>query len=60
MADDKTREEFYDRFSAFGRALNLVLNAEQPYSALPKAEREVSEYVYLLCKGSSQCKNSIL
>lgn len=40
LADDKTREEFYDLLCAFGRALNLVLNAEQPYNALPKAERE--------------------
>ena len=47
LADDKTREEFYDRLSAFGRALNLVLNAEQPYSALPKAEREKYQNTFI-------------
>lgn len=63
LADDKTREEFYDRLSAFGRALNLVFGAECRAAVQCLAEggaREVSEYVYLLCKGSSQCKNSIL
>ena len=40
LADDKIREEFYNRLCAFGRALNLVLNAEQAYNALPKEERK--------------------
>ncbi len=40
LADDKIREDFYNRLCAFGRALNLVLNAEQAYNALPKEERK--------------------
>lgn len=39
LADDKLREDFYNRLCAFGRALNLVLNAEQAYNAVPKDER---------------------
>lgn len=38
LADDKKREEFYDLLCAFGRQLNIVLNAEQAYTVLPKAE----------------------
>lgn len=38
LADDKRREEFYDLLCAFGRQLNIVLNAEQAYTVLPKAE----------------------
>lgn len=38
LADDKRRETFYNRLCAFGRPLNLVLNAEQAYEALPKPE----------------------
>lgn len=40
LADEKIREEFYHLLCAFGRALNLVLNAEQAYNALPKDERK--------------------
>ena len=40
LADDKIRENFYNLLCAFGRALNLVLNAEQAYNAFPKAERK--------------------
>jgi len=40
LADEKIREDFYNHLCAFGRALNLVLNAEQAYGALPKAERK--------------------
>ena len=40
LADDKIREDFYNLLCAFGRALNLVLNAEQTYNALPKDERK--------------------
>ena len=39
LADDKLRETFYNRLCAFGRALNLVLNSEQAYNAVPKSER---------------------
>ena len=38
LADDKRREEFYDLLCTFGRQLNIVLNAEQAYTVLPKAE----------------------
>ena len=40
LADEKRRELFYALLCAFGRALNLVLNAEQAYNALPKEERK--------------------
>lgn len=40
LADEKRRESFYALLCAFGRALNLVLNAEQAYNALPKEERK--------------------
>lgn len=40
LADDKTREKFYNLLCAFGRALNLVLNTEQAYNALQKNERK--------------------
>lgn len=40
LADDKARQEFYTLLCAFGRALHLVLNAEQAYNALSKEERQ--------------------
>lgn len=40
LADEKKREQFYNLLCAFGRALNLVLNSEQAYAALPKDERK--------------------
>ena len=40
LADDKMRQDFYTRLCAFGRALHLVLNAEQAYNALSKEERQ--------------------
>ena len=40
LADNKIREDFYNLLCAFGRALNLVLNAEQAYNALQKDERK--------------------
>lgn len=40
LADDKVRQDFYTLLCAFGRALNLVLNAEQAYNALSKEERQ--------------------
>lgn len=39
LADDKMRQDFYTLLCAFGRALHLVLNAEQAYNALGKEER---------------------
>lgn len=38
LADDKKRENFYNFLCAFGKALNMVLNAEQAYAAIPKDE----------------------
>ena len=38
LADEKRRASFYHLLCAFGKALNLVLNAEQAYSAVPKTE----------------------
>ena len=40
LADDKIREDFYNLLCSFGRALSLVLNAEQAYNALSKDERK--------------------
>ena len=40
LADDKMRQDFYTLLCAFGRALHLVLNAEQAYNALSKGERQ--------------------
>ena len=39
LADEKRREQFYNLLCAFGKALSIVLNAEQAYEALPKDER---------------------
>ena len=38
LADDKKRENFYRLLCSFGKALNIVLNAEQAYAAVPKDE----------------------
>mgnify|MGYP000059489695 FL=1 len=38
LADEKRREQFYNLLCAFGRALNLALNSEQVYAALPGEE----------------------
>lgn len=38
LADNKKRESFYRLLCAFGKALSLVLNAEQAYAAFPKDE----------------------
>lgn len=40
LADDKARQDFYTLLCSFGRALHLVLNAEQAYNALGKEERQ--------------------
>ena len=40
LADDNVRQDFYTLLCAFGRALHLVLNAEQAYNALVKEERQ--------------------
>lgn len=38
LADEKKRECFYNLLCVFGRALNLTLNSEQVYAAIPKDE----------------------
>ena len=38
LADDKRRESFYYLLCAFGKVLNMVLNAEQAYAAIPQNE----------------------
>lgn len=40
LADDKVRESFYNLLCSFGRALNLILNSEQAYNAVPSDERK--------------------
>ena len=40
LADEKKREQFYNLLCAFGRALNLALNSDQAYAALPGEERK--------------------
>ncbi len=40
LADEKKREEFYNLLCTMGRALNLALNSEQVYAAVPKEERK--------------------
>ena len=40
LTDEKRREQFYNLLCAFGRALNLALNSEQVYAALPGEERK--------------------
>lgn len=38
LAEDKRREIFYNLLCAFGKALNLVLNSDKAYEAVPKNE----------------------
>ena len=40
LAEEKKREQFYNLLCVFGRALNLVMNSEQAYAALPGEERK--------------------
>lgn len=48
LVDDKKREEFYNLLCTFGKALSLVLNAEQAYKAVPRNElrRYQDEFVF--------------
>ena len=48
LADDKMRQDFYTLLCAFGRALHLVLNAEQAYNALSKEERQKYQDTFIL------------
>ena len=47
LADEKKREQFYNLLCAFGRALDLVLNSEQAYAALPGEERKKYQNLFL-------------
>lgn len=47
LADDKMRQDFYTLLCAFGRALHLVLNAEQAYNALSKEERQKYQATFI-------------
>ena len=47
LADDKKRECFYNLLCAFGKSLNLVLNAEQAYAAVPKDELRKYQNAFL-------------
>ena len=38
LADEKKRAQFYNLLCTFGRALNIVLNSEQVYAAIPRGE----------------------
>lgn len=38
LADEKKRTQFYNLLCTFGRALNIVLNSEQVYAAIPRVE----------------------
>ena len=38
LADDKRRETFYNLLCTFGKALNLVLNSDKVYEAVPRNE----------------------
>ena len=47
LADDKKRERFYYLLCVYGKALNLVLNAEQAYSAISKEEMKRYQDTFL-------------
>lgn len=47
LADEKLREAFYNQLCAFGKALSLVLNAQQAYEALPKEERKTYQDAFI-------------
>ena len=47
LADEKIREDFYNRLCAFGRALSIVLNAEKAYNAIPKDERQTYQNAFV-------------
>ena len=54
LADDKKREEFYNLLCVLGRALNLVLNAEQVYNSLNRDELEKykNTFTFFICNKS--------
>ena len=48
LADEKIRTEFYNLLCTFGRQLNVVLNSEKAYQAMPKEEiqKYKSTFIY--------------
>ena len=48
LADNKLRDEFYNLLCTFGKALNVVLNAQQAYEALSKEERKKYQDTFIL------------
>ena len=47
LADEKLREDFYNRLCAYGRALNIVLNAQQAYESLSKEDRSAYQDAFI-------------
>lgn len=47
LVDGKKREAFYNLLCTFGRALNLVLNSEQAYTAVSREERTKYQDTFL-------------
>ena len=47
LADEKLREKFYARLCALGKALNVVMNSDQAYEALPKDERKTYQDAFI-------------
>ena len=46
LADDATREDFYNALCEFGKALSIALNSEKVYEALTKDELELYKYAF--------------
>ena len=47
LADEKKREQFYNLLCTFGRALNLVLNSEQAYTAISRDDRKMYQNTFV-------------
>lgn len=51
LADEKKREDFYNLLCALGKALNVVLNSQIAYEAIPKDElKKYQDDFILFCK----------
>ena len=47
LADDQKRENFYQLLCTFGKALHIVLNAQQAYASVPKEELKQYQNTFL-------------
>ena len=47
LADEKKREQFYNLLCTLGRALNLVLNSEQAYTAISREDRKKYQDIFV-------------